>query len=285
MESNENVSIELSSPKKRIFEIDVLRSIAIIAMIIDHFTILLSFSSGFNGWASYLFSNYFDVNSPFMDSLINLVDKFQDSGFRLACHYVFVTLFLLLCGISCTFSHSNLKRSLKILGAGLIITLVTTIISIISQEEFYIFFGILSTIGCSIIIYEIIVRIYDNKWLLLLIGSLIILWGFLINWWDAPYINSIKDLNFIGIIEIILGYKIFGADCFGLLPCAGVVLIGGFIGKTLYKNRQSIMPKLDGKWTKPFTFISKHALLIYLLHQVLAVIIILLLYLLCGYRF
>lgn len=285
MESSDIITIEHSSSPKRIFEIDVLRSIAIIAMIFDHLTILLSFSGGFNGWGSYLFSNYFEVNSPFMDSLINLVDKFQDSGFRLACHYVFVTLFLLLCGISCTFSHSNFKRSLKILGAGLIITLVTSIISLVSGEELYILFGILSTIGCSILIYEAIVRIYDNKWILLIIGSLIILWGFLINWWDAPYINSIKDLNFIGIIEIILGYKIFGADCFGLLPCAGVVLIGGFIGKTIYQKRQSIMPKLDGKWTKPFTFVSKHALLIYLLHQVLAVVIIVLLYLVCGYRF
>ncbi len=274
----------MENGKKRIFELDIIKAIAIIAMIIDHFTILLSFSGGTSGWASFVFSNYNEISSPFMDNLIRIIDIFQNSSFRLICHYIFVTIFLAICGISCTLSHSNTKRGIKIIGAGLIITFVTVILSIISGEELYILFGILSTLGFSILIYEVIVRIYDNKWLLLGIGFLIILWGFLIRWWDAPYIYSIKDLNFINVIKMILGYVVFGEDCFGLIPCAGVVLIGGFIGKTLYQNKVSIIPKLDGKWTKPFTFIGKHALLIYLIHQVIGIIIIIVLYLICGYR-
>ena len=86
------------------------------------------------------------------------------------------------------------------------------------------------------------------------------------------------------VLYTFIGLKLFGADCFGLLPCAGVVFIGMFIGKTLYKNKKSLMPKLDGTWKKPFVFVGNNALLIYLLHQVVSVAIIVLLYLIAGYR-
>lgn len=285
MVENQNSILEIPKKQKRIFELDVLRAIAIIAMIIDHFTILVSFSGGYGGWASFIFSNYSEINNPFMNSFIKVVDAFQDSSFRLICHYIFVTIFLAICGISCTFSRSNFKRAAKIIGASLIIAFVTTILSLISGEELYIIFGILMTIGFSIIIYEIIVRIYDNKWFLLIIGLVIILWGFLIEWWKAPYVDSIKDMNFINCIKMILGYVVFGNDCFGLIPCTGVVLIGGFLGKTIYQKRTSLIPKLDGKWHKPLTFIGTHTLWIYLLHQVISVVVILIIYLFCGYRF
>ena len=56
-----------------------------------------------------------------------------------------------------------------------------------------------------------------------------ILWGFLIKWWDVPRIQELTDIGPIELIEIILGYKLFGADCFGILPCGGVVFVGMFI--------------------------------------------------------
>lgn len=285
MEKSIKAKVEISNQKKRIVELDILKTIAIIAMIIDHFTIIVYFSSGYNGWASYIFSNYNEINNSFINGMIHTVEIFQDSTFRLVCHYIFVTIFLTICGISCTLSHSNFKRAVKIISAGLIITLVTSVVSLVSGVELYILFGILSTIGVSVLIYEIIVRICDNKWLLLAIGVFIIIWGFIIKWWEVPYIYSIEDLGFTDVIKMILGYVAFGEDCFGLIPCTGVVLIGGFIGKTVYKNKESIIVKKDAKWSKPFTFISKNALWIYLLHQVVAIIIILCLYLICGYRF
>ena len=82
------------------------------------------------------------------------------STFREVCHYIFVTLFLTICGISCTFSKSNVKRGIKIIGAGLIVTLATVIISKVSGDEFYIIFGILSTLGVSVLLY--VCLFYDN---------------------------------------------------------------------------------------------------------------------------
>lgn len=280
----ELTNIENKPKKTRIFELDVLRGIAVIAMIFDHTTMLLSMFGGTYGIGSEIFNNYFEVNSSFINKLISLAEQFQNSNFRLCCHYIFVTLFLLLCGISCTFSKNNFKRSIKIIGAGLIITLVTVIISKVINDDFYIIFGILQTLGFSVLLYAIIEKIYDNKWIFLGLGIFIIIWGFLIRWWDVERLYSIKEINFINLIKVVLGYVVYGEDCFGLIPCAGVVLVGGFIGKSIYKNRESRLKKLDGKWTTPFTFVGRNALWFYLLHQVVAFILIFLLFIAFGYR-
>lgn len=278
-------TIEMIKPKERVFELDLFRGIAVLAMIIDHFTILLLYSSGYDGWAPYIFSNYNTVHSAFLDTILKWITIFQDSQFRLTFHYIFVTIFLLISGISCSFSHSNLKRSIKIIIAGLIITVATTILSLASGEDLYIIFGILSTLGVSILLYHLCMKIFPNRWFILILGIGLIGWGFLIEWWNAPRLNTIQDLNFSHLIKVILGYEVYGQDHFGILPCTGVLFVGAFIGQTFYFKRKSLIPKLNGKWTKPFCYIGRHALWIYLLHQVVAVIIIVVLYILVGYRF
>lgn len=269
---------------KRIFEIDVLKSIAILAMIFDHFTYLFSELGGVGGAGRYIFSNYSEINNQFLNNITLFCTKFQDSSLRNIGHYVFATLFLMLAGICSSFSRSNFKHSLKVLIGGFIITAVTIVMSIVSGEDMYIIFGILTTIGVSILLIALVEKIYDNKWIYLIIGSTLIIWGFSINWWDAPRIYFINQLDFTSFIEVIMGYKVYGLDHFGILPCTGVVFIGAFIGKTLYQNKKTKLSFLDGKWTAPFTFISKHALLVYLLHQVIGALIIFVIYLLVGYR-
>ena len=59
------------------------------------------------------------------------------------------------------------------------------------------------------------------------------------------------------------------SDYFPLLPHLGFFLIGAALGKTLYKRRTSLLPKV--KDTNPILrflrFCGKHSLWIYLLHQ------------------
>lgn len=270
--------------KKRIFELDVLKSVAILAMIFDHFTYLFSISLGYMGWASYLFKNYYEINDFHLNNFVSFTVRFQDSNLRLAGHYIFVTLFLFLCGISCTLSRSNLKHGLKTLIGGLVITAATIVMSLVSGEDMYIIFGILTTLGVSILMIALVEKIYDNKWLYLVIGLILIIWGFIIKWWDVERLHYLKELSFWEIIQVILGYKVYGMDHFGIIPCTGVVFLGVFFGKTVYANKKTLLPALDGKWTKPFTFISKHALLVYLLHQVISMIIIFLVFVSAGYR-
>jgi uncharacterized membrane protein len=119
---------------------------------------------------------------------------------------------------------------------------------------------------------------------------------------EYPLLNK-KYLNlFLGIVFIILGF-IFAqftvnypwllwlglkpagfitVDYFPLFPWLGVVSLGLFTGKTLYKDykRRYYLPDLSKNiLIKIFTYIGKHSLFIYLIHQP---ILIILLYLLGG---
>ena len=140
--SNSVNSID-TTRKKRIYELDVLRAICIILMIVDHFTLFVDFSSGLFGWAKYLFSNYHQVGPNFMDSFVELCSDFQDSTLRSAGHYVVATIFLTLVGINCSLSRNNFKRALKISVAAVIIGVATTILSLVAGEDLYIIFGVL----------------------------------------------------------------------------------------------------------------------------------------------
>ncbi len=263
---------------KRIFELDTLRGIAVIAMIIDHFTYFLSeepylFPS--------IFTNYDLINTPWFNSLVDFSLSFQMSAIREIGHFIFVSIFLLLAGISSSFSKNNFKRALKVGIAAGIITLVTICFSQITGENYNIIFGILHLMALSILIFAIVQKIFPNKWLYLTIGVFIVVWGFLINWYSSPYVEKPTLSN---IILIILGYNVYGADHFGILPCTGVFFIGAFLGELLYPQRTTLLPKLDHSWHKPFSFIGRHALIFYLLHQVISAIIIGLLGFLAGYR-
>lgn len=268
--------------KKRIFELDFLRGLAVIAMVIDHFTYLSTMSIDM---APDLFTNYFGVHSKWFNYFLSLCLDFQNSFLRNAGHYVFVTIFLLLAGISSSFSKNNFKRSGKVLIGALLISLGMAIISLVIDDDYYIIFGILHLIATSIFLFAVVQKLYPNKWLYLGIGIILVAWGFIIKWYEAPYIYYIHNLDFIKIIEVIMGYKVYGADHFGIIPCTGVFFIGAFLGETLYKNRKSLLPKLDHNWHKPFSYIGQHALIIYLLHQVVSIIIIGLTYFIAGYRF
>lgn len=267
--------------KKRIFELDALRGIAVLAMILDHFLYLGEESISM---FPYIFSNFDTINSSWLNSFINFCIDFQNSFLREAGHYVFVTVFLLIAGISSSFSKNNFKRALKVLIGALIISIAMVIISLVTKEDYHIIFGILHLIGTSILLFAITQKLFPNKWLYLAIGIVLVIWGFLIKWWDVPFVYT-KDLNFESVLSSILGYTTTGSDHFGIIPCTGAFFIGAFLGETLYLKRTTLLPKLDKNWHKPFTYIGQHALIIYLLHQVVAIIIIALLYLIAGYRF
>jgi uncharacterized membrane protein len=84
--------------------------------------------------------------------------------------------------------------------------------------------------------------------------------------------------------EIIWGSKGFGADYFSVL-WIGFALIGAFIGELCYRERKSLLPKLDRGWHKPLTWLGKNTLWAYLIHQPIILGVLVGVCLLLGYRF
>jgi len=240
---------------ERLWEIDSLRGIAIIMMIIYHIIFDLNY---FKIYATDLYS------APILFFL-----------------YPIGTMFLLLFGISLTISYSRvqktltekqlhlkfLKRGLVVFSLGLIITLVTWIY----LKEGFIVFGILHCIGVSIILaYPLIKYRYQN----LIIGTILIVLGILL--------RTIRfDFNWLLWLGFIPS-RFYTLDYFPLIPWFGVVLIGIFLGNTFYhdsKRKLKIKDISQNIAIRFMCFLGRHSLIIYLLHQLIIIAIIHLIFL------
>jgi uncharacterized membrane protein len=240
----------------RFWEIDFLRGIAILMMIIYHVIFDL---------------NYFGFASTDLNSLPGLIFL-----------YPIGTLFLLLVGISLTLSYARvqdsftpnqlrikyLKRGSSIFGLGLLITMVTWIY----PHEGFIVFGVLHCIGLSILLAYPFLRLRN---LAVLFGLFCIISGIILR---LTIIVDFPWLLWLGFVP----RQFYTLDYFPLLPWYGVVLIGVFLGNTLYKNYSQVITIPNYSRfiiVSTFCFLGRHSLLIYLLHQL---IIIGMIYLLSG---
>lgn len=241
--------------KERFWEIDSLRGVAIITMIIYHFLFDINFFGVYQ----------IDVNGGFL--------------WFMARTTAFTFIFLV--GVSLTLSSSRaeitgqytgggmfkkfLIRGLKIFSLGLLITLVTWIF--IPQE--FIMFGVLHFIGISIILaYPFLKR----KYLDLILGLFVIGTGIYL----ANYTFDFNWLLWLGFIPNTLQT----VDYFPLFPWFGVILLGLFSGSLLYKNYERRFKLTDLSNTYPvrgFSFLGRNSLVIYLIHQPVLILVLYLL--------
>jgi uncharacterized membrane protein len=150
-------------------------------------------------------------------------------------------------------------RGLKIFGFGMAITIAT----IIFMPDRPIIFGVLHFIGLSIILSIPFIKLKSYN---ILFASLMLLAGIIIG--KYPIENPTVFHLVIGLHQAnIWSYTI---DYFPLLPWFGVTLIGIVAGDILYKDNKRRFYLPDLPKYKPFTTLSwvgKHSLVIYLLHQ------------------
>lgn len=232
---------ERPSRSSRYWEIDALRGVAILMMIGFHVT-----------W---------DLVS------FGLVQINMGRGPWPWFSRVIATTFLLLVGISLVISDSRrrqtpawrkyLFRGLKVLGMAMIITLVTYL----ALPGSFVVFGILHLIGFSII-GAIPFLPYRRRWFSLVLGLALLAVGSFVN----------RQIAFHPWL-IWLGVNQFGramADWYPVLPWFGMVLVGLWLGHTLYtggKRQFALADRSDAPVIRPLSFLGRHSLLIYMAHQ------------------
>jgi uncharacterized membrane protein len=234
----------VARPGSRFWEIDVLRGVAILMMITYHLFFDLAF---------------FRIYPIDLGSLPILVFL-----------YPIGTLFLLLVGISLTISYSRASerltawqlrrkfifRGLFIFAGGMVITLATWLYL---PGEFIVF-GVLHCIGISIILaYPFI----ELRMTALLLGVICIIAGI--------FLLATVTVDFPWLLWLGFTPRNFTTlDFFPLLPWFGVVLVGIFLGLSLYQGytRKFSFPDYsDKKIVKGVGFLGRHSLLIYFIHQ------------------
>ena len=137
--------------------------------------------------------------------------------------------------------------------------LIITIISWIFLKQDFIVFGVLHFIGIAVILAYPLIR---YRFMNIFLGVIIIITGI--------YIQSFRfDFPWLLWIGLIPQY-FQTVDYFPIFPWFGLILIGIFIGNTLYHNYERHFKIHDISslpLTRFFGFLGKHSLLIYLTHQ------------------
>ncbi len=218
--------------KKRYHLLDSLRGVCIILVVLYH--ALYNLSEIFGGRYSF----------------------FRSDGMNLFRN-CFVAVLIILSGISCSLSRSNLKRGLKTLAFGLIISAVTYFF--MPQE--FISFGILHFFGVAMLIFSASYKII-NKIPVWLGAPICFALYFLTQ--NLYYLSAPLPKSFL---LYILGFNtgFYSADYYPLLPWIFLFFIGCLLGRYFKDGR--VPDIFCSNPIKPLSFIGRHTMIIYLAHQ------------------
>ncbi len=215
--------------KTRFHILDAWRSLAIVLMVVYHFLYDLALF-GVITW------------EQMFCAPLNIMQKF------ICCS------FILLAGASARFSRSNLRHGIIVILAGIIVAIGGAV------GGQTIRFGVLQLLGWSMVIYH-----FAGKILQKIPGTLLVLlsacaYGFT-DWWTGTVIVESRWLYPFGLM-----YRGFSsADYFPLLPWTFLFLIGTVLGGWCLKHRENRI--LTAPLPAPLTFLGRHSLLIYMIHQ------------------
>ena len=148
-----------------------------------------------------------------------------------------------------------LRRGLKLFTLGLVLTAVTRVF----LPERYILFGILHFFGVSAILAYPYLKLKEANLLMALL--------FLI----PGYWLGTRTFGFSTLIWLGFRPEHFQAlDYFPVFPWFGMILLGIYLGNSLYAGgiRQFAVPALESSGAvKGFSWLGKHSLFIYFIHQ------------------
>jgi len=189
------------------------------------------------------------------------------TGFWRWFAYATAALFVLIAGLSLTLSESArrrggasprevtfriARRGVELVGWGLLITVVTGVV----LERGAVIFGILHLIGVGTVLAIPFLR---HPVIASLVGIACILLG--------PVVSTIPGpmwLAWLGFHPV----DFISLDYVPVLPWFGVLLLGVGLGRLVYPGgdrRFPLAPPPD--WSRPLTWIGRHTLAIYLLHE------------------
>ena len=241
-------SSNLKTSSQRFWEVDALRGIAIVMMVVYHLL-----------WDLWVFGD-----AP------NIV---LYAGFWKYFQRTCASLFLILVGISLTISYNRarstkgsvgLYKKLLLRGAfvfslGMVITLVLYAIRTHTGFDVHVEFGILHLIGFSIAASYPFLRL---RWANLFLWAIFFTAGSFV---QEIHVDT-QWLVWLGLTPNFYA----PVDFFPVIPYFGVVLLGIFLGNTLYPDglRAFLLPDWsDILPVRGLNFLGRHSLLIYLLNQ------------------
>ncbi|MHB1453689.1 MAG: heparan-alpha-glucosaminide N-acetyltransferase domain-containing protein [Saccharofermentanales bacterium] len=243
--------------KNRVFELDFLRGLAIIMMILHHLIYDLRYIMELDIFAwqeSYVFEYW--IRAPF------------------------VFIFLIVSGISCTFSRSNWKRSMKMAAVAIAFSIVFYIVSIVSETQMYVFFNIIHVLAVGTILYSFLDYL-EKKKIIRDITLPLLAMVILFMWLEYP-LSKIQAV-FLPVLLPLHEQFASGvgmADYMPLVPWIGLFFAGAIIGRLFYSQHKTLLPDAPEavrSISAPFEFVGRNSLLFYIFHQPVLLLVLFLL--------
>ncbi len=219
---------------ERIWELDALRGLCILCVIVVHLIFDLSFFGGAQltlpGWYMFI----------------------QEYG---------GAIFVVLSGCCATLGSRSVRRGAIVFGCAMLISLVTFGMYRLgfAGRDVIVWFGVLHLLGICMMLYPLFKKC--PTWTVFALAGAMIVAGYCMRGVrvETPFLFP------LGLITDTFS----SSDYFPLLPQLGWFLLGVGLGRTVYRDKQTLLP---GRFSKSaaarfFCLCGRHSLLIYLLHQ------------------
>lgn len=222
--------------KKRIWELDAFRGLFVIGMVVVHLIYDLQSFAGL----------------PILK---------DNAIYDFVAHWGGV-LFFLISGICVTLGSHPIRRGLIVLGCGLAVSAATFGMYLIqfADASIIIYFGVLHCLGTCMLLWPLLKKCHWAISAFFAVGCIAA--GF---WLDSHRFDTGLLLMPLGVIPDWFA----SSDYFPLLPNLGFFLTGVVLGKTLYKNKTTLLPKVSTEniLVKSLIWVGKWSLPVYMLHQ------------------
>ena len=273
---------ELIGKKKgvRAWELDALRGLAILSVVWDHVMYDLA----------YMF--YYEWQYLGADGLLKASEfarTYHDGFLRVLGWPFFVFIFFFVSGTCTTFSRNNFLRGFKLAIVAIGVSVVTYCLDeYLGMDGTFILFGVLHCLALCILLYSLIEFLTNSafkkfkhfRWIkagvyfLIAVALLIVNYTCNVTRYDTNVYGATVSSNWEWAGMFVFTRNWWTADYFPLLPFFAFFMLGACLSPVAYPNKESLLPKLDGKWHKFLTIPGRYSLYVYLALQVVAVLIL-----------
>lgn len=272
--------------KKRVWELDFWRGLAIILVVFDH---------AFFDYAR-IFSAWENCGVPLLEKINEISVSYLIGDVRFFWRPAFLFLFFCVSGICTSMSKNNFLRGVKLWCVALCISVITFIAEALGGQGTFVLFGVLHCLAAIILIYSLvdfiirgafftiekiskkpineIIKVAVNATIMFVICAVTLYVNIKYNprFYDVEKNCAISELD--GKIFGILFFtnEWWTADYFPIFPFISFFFFGAGISKILYSKKKTLFPLLDGCWHNVFSAAGRHSLAVYLLGQVVALV-------------